>query len=87
MNKWNLIHKVFIISALPVWVYAAPVDTVREQQFINQQQRQQALENQLAPPSPDIHLSAEEINTDDGLFPVEQPCFVISQVILQGAEA
>ncbi|HDT3084326.1 TPA: hypothetical protein QHM55_004989, partial [Klebsiella aerogenes] len=49
MNKWNLIHKVFIISALPVWVYAAPVDTVREQQFINQQQRQQALENQLAP--------------------------------------
>lgn len=87
MNKWNLIHKVFIISALPVWVYAAPVDTVREQQFINQQQRQQALENQLAPPSPDIHLSAEEINTDDGLFPVEQPCFAISQVILQGAEA
>ncbi|HDT5455138.1 TPA: ShlB/FhaC/HecB family hemolysin secretion/activation protein, partial [Klebsiella aerogenes] len=87
MNKWSLIHKVFIISALPVWGYAAPGDTEREQQFINQQQRQQALENQLAPPSPDIHLSAEEINVDDGLFPVEQPCFAISQVILQGAEA
>ena len=87
MNKWSLIHKVFIISALPVWGYAAPADTVREQQFINQQQRQQALESQIAPPSPDIHLSAEGINVDDGLFPVEQPCFAISQVILQGAEA
>ncbi|HED4122891.1 ShlB/FhaC/HecB family hemolysin secretion/activation protein [Klebsiella variicola] len=87
MNKWNFVHKVLIICILPAWAWAAPVDTVREQQFINQQQRQQALENQLAPPSPDIHLSAEEINTDDGLFPVEQPCFAISQVILQGAEA
>lgn len=87
MNKWSLIHQVFIISALPVWGYAAPADTVREQQFINQQQRQQALESQIAPPSPDIHLSAEGINVDDGLFPVEQPCFAISQVILQGAEA
>ncbi|WP_195322322.1 ShlB/FhaC/HecB family hemolysin secretion/activation protein [Klebsiella grimontii] len=87
MNKWSLIHKVFIISALPVWGYAAPADTVREQQFINQQQRQHALESQIAPPSPDIHLSAEGINVDDGLFPVEQPCFAISQVILQGAEA
>ncbi|VUS97038.1 ShlB/FhaC/HecB family hemolysin secretion/activation protein [Klebsiella pasteurii] len=87
MNKWSLIHKVFIISALPVWGYAAPADTLREQQFINQQQRQHALESQIAPPSPDIHLSAEGINVDDGLFPVEQPCFAISQVILQGAEA
>ena len=87
MNKWSLIHQVFIISALPVWGYAAPADTVREQQFINQQQRQHALESQIAPPSPDIHLSAEGINVDDGLFPVEQPCFAISQVILQGAEA
>lgn len=87
MNKWNFIHKVLIICILPAWAWAAPVDTVREQQFINQQQRQQALENQLAPPSPDIHLSAEEINTDDGLFPVEQPCFAISQIILQGADA
>lgn len=87
MNKWNFVHKVLIICILPAWAWAAPVDTVREQQFINQQQRQQALENQLAPPSPDIHLSAEEINTDDGLFLVEQPCFAISQVILQGAEA
>ncbi|MEQ5196575.1 ShlB/FhaC/HecB family hemolysin secretion/activation protein [Klebsiella sp. CTHL.F3a] len=87
MNKWSLIHKVFIISALPVWGYAAPADTVREQQFINQQQRQHALESQIAPPSPDIHLSAEGINVDNGLFPVEQPCFAISQVILQGAEA
>ncbi|HEJ9270557.1 TPA: ShlB/FhaC/HecB family hemolysin secretion/activation protein [Klebsiella oxytoca] len=87
MNKRSLIHKAFIISALPVWGYAAPADTVREQQFINQQQRQQALESQLAPPSPDIHLSAEGVNIDDGLFPVEQPCFAISQVILQGAEA
>lgn len=87
MNKRSLIHKVFFISALPVWGYAAPADTVREQQFINQQQRQQALESQLAPPSPDIHLSAEGVNVDDGLFPVEQPCFAISQVILQGAEA
>ncbi|VTN70840.1 polypeptide-transport-associated domain-containing protein ShlB-type [Klebsiella variicola] len=69
MNKWNFVHKVLIICILPAWAWAAPVDTVREQQFINQQQRQQALENQLAPPSPDIHLSAEEINTDDGLFP------------------
>lgn len=71
MNKWTFIHKVLIICILPAWAWAAPVNTVREQQFINQQQRQQALENQLAPPSPDIHLSAEEINTDDGLFPVE----------------
>ncbi|HAT1653612.1 TPA: ShlB/FhaC/HecB family hemolysin secretion/activation protein [Klebsiella oxytoca] len=87
MNKRSLIHKAFIISALPVWGYAAPADIVREQQFINQQQRQQALESQLAPPSPDIHLSAEGVNIDDGLFPVEQPCFAISRVILQGAEA
>jgi hypothetical protein len=41
MNKWTFIHKVLIICILPAWAWAAPVNTVREQQFINQQQRQQ----------------------------------------------
>lgn len=62
---------------------AAPGD----EQFILQQQRQQALEEQLTPPTPDVRLSSPVKTSGRIHFPDETPCFVIHDVALSGREA
>ncbi|AJJ82119.1 POTRA domain, ShlB-type family protein [Yersinia pestis Angola] len=55
-------------------------------QTLHQQERQRALEERLAPPTPDVRLSAPSASSDRLIFPVEKPCFVIDRVTLSGTE-
>lgn len=71
----------------PLSLQAADIRRSGEDTFIIQQQRQEALEQQLTPSAPDVRLSvpgsfAHKIN-----FPVETPCFQIKQTELKGADA
>lgn len=55
----------------------------------NQQQqqidaRQSAMEAQFAPLAPDITSTLPATGAGDSVFPVEYPCFVIRQVVLEG---
>lgn len=58
-----------------------------DEQFILQQQRQQALKEQLTPPIPDVRLSTPAAVSGRITFPRESPCFTINQVTLQGQQA
>ena len=72
-------------SGLPLMfsAHAAPPDN----QFIIQQQRQRALEEQLTPPVPDVRLSEPSSGSVNIAFPTETPCFLINRVELSGEEA
>ncbi|AXG63132.1 ShlB/FhaC/HecB family hemolysin secretion/activation protein [Escherichia coli] len=58
-----------------------------DEAFIIQQQRQEALEQQLMPSAPDVRLSAPGSFARKINFPVETPCFQIKQTELEGADA
>lgn len=58
-----------------------------DNQFIIQQQRQKALEQQLTPPVPDVRLSEPSSSFGKIAFPVETPCFPIQRVTLTGQGA
>lgn len=60
---------------------------IGDEQFIRQQQRQQALEEQLIPPVPDVRLSAPAPDAMQIVFPAESPCFTIHHVMLEGQQA
>ncbi|WP_162473650.1 ShlB/FhaC/HecB family hemolysin secretion/activation protein [Serratia microhaemolytica] len=64
---------------------AAPerLPEVERQQEILQQQRQQAIEKRLAPNTPEVNLAPAQLAVADD-FPIEQPCFLIQQVELDG---
>lgn len=57
-----------------------------QQQTLHQQERQRALEERLAPPTPDVRLSVPSASSGRLIFPVEKPCFVIDRVTLSGTE-
>ncbi|MTD27497.1 ShlB/FhaC/HecB family hemolysin secretion/activation protein [Erwinia sorbitola] len=61
--------------------------TPGDQQLINQQERQRAIERQLAPPTPDVRLQPPGSFFSHIQFPAEQPCFALQQIELQGREA
>lgn len=63
--------------------FAAPGD----EQFLLQQQRQQALEQQLTPQGPDVRLSSPVSDGGKMAFPLESPCFEIHDVTLTGQDA
>ena len=73
------------LAVLTVALSAAAV--YANQPFLDQQQRQQALEQQLTPVAPNITLSPASPIPTDNSFPTETPCFVISQVVLSGTSA
>ena len=58
-----------------------------DNQFIIQQQRQKALEQQLTPPTPDVRLFGSDDRSSQLIFPSETPCFPIARVTLSGQEA
>lgn len=81
-----LLHRnIYFLFALfsGVAFSAAPGD----EQFILQQQRQQALKEQLTPPVPDVRLFPPAAMSGRITFPSESPCFTINQVTLQGQQA
>ncbi|HEY4468766.1 MAG TPA: ShlB/FhaC/HecB family hemolysin secretion/activation protein [Klebsiella sp.] len=61
--------------------------TFSSEQLIQQQQRQRALEQQLLPPMPDVHLLPPASRLGSLAFPPEKPCFNIERVKLSGQEA
>ncbi|EEQ7451964.1 ShlB/FhaC/HecB family hemolysin secretion/activation protein [Escherichia coli] len=77
------------MSALlsPLSLQAADVRRSGDEAFIIQQQRQEALEQQLTPSAPDVRLSAPGSFAHKINFPVETPCFQIKQTELEGADA
>ncbi|HDP9855785.1 TPA: transposase domain-containing protein [Escherichia coli] len=77
------------MSALlsPLSLQAADVRRSGDEAFIIQQQRQEALEQQLMPSAPDVRLSAPGSFARKINFPVETPCFQIKQTELEGADA
>jgi hemolysin activation/secretion protein len=85
----NSSHKIaIIISAVsslsvPFSVLAAEPDN----QFIIQQQRQRANEQQLTPPVPDVRLSEPSSGYGRINFPTETPCFAIQRVEISGKDA
>ncbi|MDU4092041.1 MAG: ShlB/FhaC/HecB family hemolysin secretion/activation protein [Pantoea sp.] len=85
--EFNLLfhRKIYFLLVLFTGVAfsAAPGD----EQFILQQQRQQALKEQLTPPVPDVRLSTPAAVSGRITFPSESPCFTINQVTLQGQQA
>ncbi|MDU6078414.1 MAG: ShlB/FhaC/HecB family hemolysin secretion/activation protein [Pantoea sp.] len=56
------------------------------EQIRQQQQRQQALEQQIEPKAPDVRLSPPVSSFGRIDFPVEKPCFPIARVELQGQQ-
>lgn len=85
MQGWRLPFKgivfLWLINSFSTWA------ELRDAPFIRQQEQQQALEQQITPPTPDVHLSPPP-SSDIGLntFPQETPCFPIKQVILTGRQ-
>ena len=71
----------------PLSLQAADVRRSGDEAFIIQQQRQEALEQQLTPSAPDVRLSAPGFFARKINFPVETPCFQIKQTELEGADA
>ncbi|MFS2223965.1 ShlB/FhaC/HecB family hemolysin secretion/activation protein [Pantoea sp. B65] len=64
-------------------VQATP-ERLNEQQNINQQERQRAVEQQLAPHTPDVRLQTPASFFTRLQFPQEQNCFVLNDIQLEG---
>ncbi|WP_145508492.1 ShlB/FhaC/HecB family hemolysin secretion/activation protein [Yersinia alsatica] len=76
-----ILFTLVIISSVGRSTELAPVD-----QSIHQQERQRALEERLAPATPDVRLSAAPASFGHLTFPTEKPCFVIDRIKISGAE-
>ena len=72
----SLFHAVDVAAATP-----------GDQQLINQQERQRAVERQLAPPTPDVRLQEPGSFFGRIAFPTEQPCFALQHIELQGLDS
>lgn len=57
-----------------------------DQQLIQQQQRQEALQQRLTPALPDVRLTQPSANSQTVNFAKESPCFMIKQVVLEGKD-
>lgn len=74
-----------VILIKPVIAHAQ--DNALTEPLINQQQRQQVLENHLKPPTQDVRLSAHSSGSGNINFPSEKNCFAVKIVLLEGAES
>ncbi|TDB57123.1 ShlB/FhaC/HecB family hemolysin secretion/activation protein [Photorhabdus khanii] len=77
--------KVIVFTSFLIVTTSAKATEISDQQLIHQQERQKALEAQLAPPPANIRLSIPE-KTTPSEFPVDTPCFPITRVVLEGTE-
>ncbi|MCT4716625.1 ShlB/FhaC/HecB family hemolysin secretion/activation protein [Enterobacteriaceae bacterium H18W14] len=74
-----------VCSGISLFCVSNNVDALSgDEPFILQQQRQQALEEQLTPPAADIRLSLPVSTSGQITFPSEAPCFTIHDVALEG---
>ncbi|OVZ94158.1 hemolysin transporter, partial [Yersinia frederiksenii] len=77
----SILLTAIVISPISQGAELAPID-----QSIHQQERQRALEERLAPSTPDVRLSAPPASFGHLTFPIEKPCFVIDRIKISGAE-
>ena len=78
---------IIISSATGLFLMLSAHAAEPDNQFIIQQQRQKALEQQLTPPVPDVRLSEPSSSFGKINFPTETPCFPITRVELSGQDA
>lgn len=64
---------------------ASELNQIRDQQLINQQERQKALEAQLSPEQPDVRIKLPVGSAVIKQFPQEEHCFPIHQIRLDGS--
>lgn len=82
-KNMRLIKACAVVTLMPLAAQAA----TNVDQFNYQQEQQKALEQRLAPETPDVRLSGPAENTSRLRFPEESPCYPITHVALSGTEA
>ncbi|MFV0549680.1 MAG: ShlB/FhaC/HecB family hemolysin secretion/activation protein [Limnobaculum xujianqingii] len=87
-QKYNYIKSFpLLITLIPLISEAAPeLNQINNQQVINQQERQKALEQQLSPDRPDVRTELPAGSSTIDQFPAEETCFPINQVELSGSQ-
>lgn len=75
-----------LLPAVAIPLASNSAELAPAQQSIHQQERQRALEERLAPTTPDVRLSAPSASVGRITFPAEKPCFVIERVTVSGTE-
>lgn len=78
-----------LLAGILFVVNAAAAETLPDgnAQIRLQQQRQQALEQEIEPKAPDVRLSPPSSGFSKIDFPAEHPCFPVAHVTLQGQQA
>lgn len=76
------IIKLSTFLILPVTSVQSESVNIAEQQQIHQEQQQKAREQQLSPPTPDVHFDVQTDSSSLTDFPNESPCFLIYKVVV-----
>ncbi len=85
-SRYFILIAGILSPALTIPLSSVGAELAPVQQSIHQQERQRALEERLAPSTPDVRLSATAASWGRMVFPVEKPCFVIERVTVSGTE-
>ncbi|HEN3280320.1 TPA: ShlB/FhaC/HecB family hemolysin secretion/activation protein [Yersinia enterocolitica] len=85
-SRYFILIAGILSPALTIPLSSVGAELAPAQQSIHQQERQRALEDRLAPTTPDVRLSAPSASVGRITFPAEKPCFVIERVTVNGTE-
>lgn len=83
----NRVTNRILPGAVLIFVTGSAFSAPGDQQFIHQQQQQDALEEQFGARAPDVRLAAPVAPAGKLAFPQETPCFDIQQVTVSGTES
>lgn len=86
MQNLPILTRLPLIFLSLMLLFSRPV-FANSQAVINQQQRQNALDNQLMPVGRSVSLSSFKGDKNRISFPEERACFSVNQVILEGSSA
>jgi len=84
-SKWQRLACIFTFSVLINTAFAAPGSAIAGRELQRQQQRQQAVEEQLQPQAPDVRLLPKLEPIQTATEP-EKVCFVVREISLQGGD-
>lgn len=84
-SKWQRLACIFTFSVLINTAFAAPDSSIADRELQRQQQRQQAVEEQLQPQVPDVRLLPKLEPMQTATEP-EKVCFVVREISLQGGD-
>ena len=86
-NMKNRVTNRILPGAVLIFVTGSAFSAPGDQQFIHQQQQQDALEEKFGAKAPDVRLAAPAATAGKLAFPQETPCFDIQQVTVSGTES